>query len=465
MFLDSHCHLDDPAFDDDRGEVIGRALDAGLRYLLTVGTDLESARRALELAERHERVYAAAAVHPHDAAGADEATLERFEPLYGHPKMIGVGETGLDFYRDRSPREAQEEVFRHFLRLARRLRMPAIFHLRDPKEGPPLARQRFLQILDEETVEAGALRGVVHCYTGPLEFAVECLRRGLLISIPGVVTFKQAGELRRTVRRLPYESLLVETDAPYLAPAPKRGGRNEPAFVAHTAAAVAELRGIAPRDLDRILLRNFETLFGLREPQRQGEIAYRIRDNLYLNLTNRCTCACTFCRRTGSATVSGYYLGLDQEPSAAELLAAAGDPAGYRQVVFCGYGEPTVRLRVLKEVAAGLQGKGAAIRLNTNGHAELIHGRDVLPELVGLVDLISVSLNAASAEEYVRLCRPRWGDETFEAVQGFIRRAIELGFDVTATAVELPGLDLEAVRGLAENLGAKFRPRFYNVVG
>ena len=466
MYLDSHCHLDDPAFDEDRDEVIARALDAGLRYLLTIGTDLDWARRAIALAESHERIYAAAAVHPHDAEEADADALAEFRGLYGHPKMIAVGEIGLDFYYDNSPRERQEEVFRHFLRLAGELDLPAIIHLRDPKEGPPLARERFFAVLDEET--GGQLRGIMHCFTGGPEFALQCVERGLHISIPGVVTFNKADELREAVGCIPFGRLLVETDCPYLAPVPKRGRRNEPSFVAHTADKVAELRGIAREDLDRILRHNFETLFRLRRrdaQDREDTIAYEISDSIYLNLTNRCTCSCRFCDRLGGCRVAGYDLTLRREPSAAELLAAIGDPTRYRQIVFCGYGEPTLRLDVIKEVAAELKAAGAATRLNTNGHAELIHGRDVLPELTGLIDEISVSLNAANEEDYLAWCLPDFGAESFEAVKRFIRRAVESGFDVTATAVDLPGLELEEVRRLAESLGAKWRKRYYNVVG
>lgn len=465
MFLDSHCHLDDPAFDEDRDEVISKAAEAGLRYLLTIGTDPQSAEKALELAERFDFIYAAAAVHPHDAASADDQTLSSLREFYSHSKMIGIGETGLDFYYDNSPREQQEKIFRHFLRTALELDKPLIFHLRDPKDGPPLARERFFSILEEE--RPGKIKGIMHCFTGGYDFAMQCIERGLMLSIPGVVTFPKAEELHDAVRRLPYRKLLVETDCPYLAPVPERGRRNEPAFVVHTAEKVAELKNITTADLDRILTYNFETLFSLREPDRQRHdiLTYEIRGNLYLNLTNRCTCNCSFCDRTHGATVSGYHLGLGREPEAAELITAVGDPKRYRQIVFCGYGEPTIRLETLKETARELKAQGAAIRLNTNGHGELIHGRDILPELVGLVDGISVSLNAADAGEYVRLCRPDHGEEAFEAVKRFIRRSVELGFETTASAVELPGRDPEAVRRLAESLGAKFRTRFYNVVG
>jgi TatD DNase family protein len=463
MFLDSHCHLDDPAFDNDLENVIERARDAGLRYLLTIGTDLPGARRSLELAERYDFIYAAAAIHPHDAAAARAGDFDAFRRLYEHPKVLAVGETGLDFYYDNSPREAQEKVFREFLRIALEPDRPIIIHLRNPKDGPPAATERFLRIVAEEA--SGPVRGIMHCFTGTGEEARELIRLGFHISLPGVLTYPKAEALRETARRLPYERLLIETDCPYLAPVPKRGQRNEPSFVVYTAEKLAELRGITAKDLDRILLYNFETLFRLRKGPEEGRIAYEIRGNLYMNITNRCTCACTFCDRTRDALVSGYYLGLDKEPTVEEIMEAVGDASRFRQIVFCGYGEPTIRLEVVKETAKRLKEKGVSIRLNTNGHAELIHGRDILPELEGLVDQISVSLNAATPEEYNRLCLPDFGEESFEAVKRFIRRAVELGFDVIATAVEVAGVDLGAVRELAESLGARFRGRVLNVVG
>jgi TatD DNase family protein len=153
------------------------------------------------------------------------------------------------------------------------------------------------------------------------------------------------------------------------------------------------------------------------------------------------------------------------EPEPAEVLQEISDPSRYDEIVFCGYGEPTVRLEEMLEIARALKACGAYIRLNTDGHAALIHGRDILPELKGLIDEISVSLNAANADEYVRLMRPEKGAVAFTAVQQFIRRAVELGFDVTATAVAVPDLQIEPIRELAESLGAKWRTRRYNRVG
>lgn len=188
-------------------------------------------------------------------------------------------------------------------------------------------------------------------------------------------------------------------------------------------------------------------------------IAYELEGALYLNLTNACPNRCRFCVREYAPGVGGYDLWLDREPTVEEIIAAAGDVSPYREVVFCGYGEPTCRLETLLDVARALHGRGVPLRLNTNGLGNLIAGRDILPELAGCIDAVSVSLNAPNNEEYQRLCRPVFGERAFPAVLDFLRRAKEYIPRVVASVVPYDGLDLEACRRLAEELGAEFRIR------
>jgi len=304
-------------------------------------------------------------------------------------------------------------------------------------------------------------RGVFHCFSGTSAFAREVLDRGFFISIAGQVTYKNANDLRATVATLPAGRLLVETDCPYLAPVPMRGKDNEPAYVRYTAEKVAEILGIPFADVARTTTTNAWRLFGIGEEPGRGEIAYEIGDNLYLNITNRCPNACPWCVRFRSPYLKGHNLTLDHEPSYEEIIAAMGDVSGYGEVVFCGYGEPTERLDTLKQVASYLKGKGARVRLDTNGLGSLIAGRDIVPELVGLVDAVSVSVNTADARQYAEICRPTFGEKAHEAVLEFVRRAKEAIGDVTVTAVTLPGVDVEAVRRLAEGMGVRFRARKY----
>lgn len=189
---------------------------------------------------------------------------------------------------------------------------------------------------------------------------------------------------------------------------------------------------------------------------------YKIADSLYLNITNRCSCNCSFCIRSKSPCLAGYNLILDQEPTAEEIIELIPSPEKYREFVFCGYGEPTFRLDTILEVCCWLKENNSFVRLDTNGHGDLINQTRILPLLKGKVDHLSVSLNAASDDKYQELCSPTFGAEAFPAVCTFIREAVEMNFRVTATAVAIPGLEIKPVKELAETLGAKWRTRMYN---
>ncbi len=457
FLIDTHAHIDGRDFQPDFSDMLGRAKEAGLSHIVTVGADLESSRAAVKLAEQYEHIFAAVGIHPHDADRVTEKCYDVVRELAdGNRKVVAIGEIGLDFYRDRSPREDQEKVFRRFLRLARELSLPVIIHDRD-------AHQRVMAILREE--RAAEVGGVLHCFSGDLQMARECVEMGFYISIPGTVTYPSNEQLREVVRGVKIERLLLETDCPYLTPVPHRGKRNEPAFVRLTAGKVAELKGLSLEDVGRITSLNARRLFGLGQESQAARIAYRIRNSLYLNITNRCSNRCSFCAKFEDFTVKGHLLRLDHEPDAAEVLAAVGDPSGYDEVVFCGYGEPLLRLDLVKEVATELKKKGCRIRINTDGQANLVHGRNVLPELAGLVDSLSVSLNAADPETYERLCHTPFGTAGFHGVCKFLQEAPRYIPEVTASAVTVPGLDIEAVRKLAESLGVKFREREYAEVG
>jgi TatD DNase family protein len=456
MLIDTHAHLEMREFNDDRDDVIRRAREAGVEYIVTIGTTIESCRDAVMLADKYEFIYAAIGIHPHEVKDILHPAYEIIRHFAQHKKVVAYGEIGLDYHYEHSPRTDQKRKFRDMLREARELKLPVIVHDRD-------AHEDMLQILTEEW--APGLGGVMHCFSGDVEMAKTFIEMGFLISIAGPVTFPKAEALREVVRRIPIEHLLVETDAPYLSPAPMRGKRNEPAFVRHTAEAIAKIKGLTLDDVARITSFNAMQLFGIGTIPDRGQITYPIRNSLYLNITNRCTAACTFCVRYHTDFVKGHNLRLRDEPSADELIKEIGDPKRYDEVVFCGYGEPLLRIDVVKAVAAEVKRLGGKVRIDTNGHANLIHKRNVLPELAGLVDAVSVSLNAQNAEVYEKLSQPQFGSPTYEAVKEFIREAKKYIPDVTATVVTAPGVDVEACRRIAEELGAKYRVREYNVVG
>jgi TatD DNase family protein len=245
--IDSHCHLDDAAFDADREETIQRALDAGIEMMVAIGTgkgppDLEA---GIRIADAHPQFVATVGVHPHDAAKATPETWQRLEELLAHPKVVAVGEIGLDYHYDFSPRDVQREVFAEQLRIATRHHKPIVIHTREAWDDT-------IALLKEQPAT-----GIMHCFTGNVAQAEQSLALGFYISFGGVVTFPKATELHEAARAVPLDRILIETDAPYLAPVPQRGKRNEPAFIVHTAQRLAELRGITLDEIARATTENF----------------------------------------------------------------------------------------------------------------------------------------------------------------------------------------------------------------
>jgi TatD DNase family protein len=254
--IDSHCHLDFPDFQDELPQVLDRARQAGLVAMICIGAgrDLTPAHNAVALAGREPDLFAAVGIHPHDVASMTEETWQALDGLARAPRVVGIGETGLDFYYDHSPREAQASAFRRFIALARAVRRPVICHIRD-------AHEEAAQILDQEG--AREVGGVIHCFTGGPADARRYLDLGFHISLSGILTFKNAQPIRDAAVAAPLERLMVETDAPYLAPVPHRGKRNEPAFVTHTLAHLAALRGISVEEAAAATTANARRLFAL----------------------------------------------------------------------------------------------------------------------------------------------------------------------------------------------------------
>ena len=253
--FDTHAHLHFPDYADDLDAVLERARGAGVRGMVTIGTDRETNQAVVEMARRLPEVWATVGIHPHDAGDAVEADFAEMEKLArSEAKVVGFGEMGLDFYRNLSPPEAQREVFRRQISMARELGKPLVIHCRD-------AHEETLAILAEE--RAKEIGGVMHCFSGDVPIARRCLDLGLFISLAGPVTYKSARALPEVARFVPEDRLVVETDCPYLPPTPHRGKRNEPAYVALTAAFVAGLRGVTSEALGAAVTANAATLFGI----------------------------------------------------------------------------------------------------------------------------------------------------------------------------------------------------------
>ncbi|APG26794.1 radical SAM protein [Syntrophotalea acetylenivorans] len=455
--IDTHAHLDSKRFADDLPQVIEAAKEAGVNHILTIGCDLASSRASVELAKTYSEVYAAVGIHPHDAREATIEAMDQLKTLAQQDKVVAIGEMGLDYYRDHCPHDIQQMAFRRQIALAREVGLPIIVHDRE-------AHQDVLQILREE--QAKQVGGVLHCFSGDLAMAQACIDMGFYISFPGTLTYPANQALRDVAEAISTDHVLLETDCPYLAPQPCRGKRNEPAFVRYTAEELARIKGLSLADIARITRLNTFRLFGIGEPDQNSRIAYPIRDALYLNITNRCSNQCVFCAKFKDFTVKGHALKLKREPTVEEIKRAVGSVQNYREVVFCGYGEPLLRLDLVKEVAAWLHEQGVRVRINTDGQANLVHQRNILPELAGLVDAISVSLNAANAADYQRICQSDFGEAGYEAVKDFLREAKKHIPSVTASVVTLPGIDVESCRKIVEEeLGVKFLIRKYNEVG
>jgi TatD DNase family protein len=262
MLVDSHCHLDFPDFEAELDEVVARAGDAGVGLLVTISTRVARFDGLRAIAERYESVYCTVGTHPHNAAEEAHVTADDLVKLSQHPKVIGIGEAGLDYFYDKAPRDLQAKGFRTHIEAARRTGLPLVIHAREADDD-------IAAILREET-EKGAFPFILHCFSSGPALARTGVELGGYVSFSGIVTFKKSEALREIARSVPHDRLLVETDAPYLAPVPHRGKRNEPAYVAHTAGVLAQTIGLSPEETARLTTANFFRLFEKVPRHKQG---------------------------------------------------------------------------------------------------------------------------------------------------------------------------------------------------
>ena len=252
MLIDSHAHLDDTRFDKDRDELIKSLKDVGVDLVINPGADLQSSIKSVSLSEQYDNIYAAVGIHPHSAKEMDESTLEVLKSFTNREKVVAIGEIGLDYYYDNSPRDIQKHRFIEQLDLAKEVDLPVIIHSRD-------AAGDTFDIL--KSAQDGSLAGVLHCYSGSVEMALEYIKLGFYISIAGPVTFKNARIVKEVAKTVPMDRLLIETDSPYLTPEPYRGKRNEPVYVRQVAGTIAELRGISFEEVATKTSENTKKLF------------------------------------------------------------------------------------------------------------------------------------------------------------------------------------------------------------
>lgn len=253
MLVDSHCHLDFPDFDGERDALIARAHEAGVGLMVTICTHIRKFDKIRAIAEEYPEVYCSVGTHPHNAGAERGIPVEEIVSLAAHPKVVAIGEAGLDYFYDKSPRDAQAEGLRTHIEAARQTGLPLVIHSRDADED-------MAEILRDE-MGKGAFPALLHCFSSGRKLAMTGIELGLYVSFSGILTFKKSEELREIARELPPERLLVETDAPYLAPQPRRGKRNEPAYTAMTAAVLAEVRAISAEEIAAQTTENFFRLF------------------------------------------------------------------------------------------------------------------------------------------------------------------------------------------------------------
>lgn len=251
MFIDSHAHIQISQFNSDRDAVLKRAFDVGVTKLLIIGFDLETSQKAVELAEKHDNLYATVGMHPHSAKDLTTDVQLKFQVLLNHPKVVAIGEIGLDYYRNLSPHQVQKIAFEKQLDIAEEMKMPIVIHNRD-------AYMDILPILEKRR---GKVSGILHCFTGNLELMDRSIDLGFHIGIGGIVTYLNAKEVHEVAKKVPLERLLIETDCPWLTPQFRRGKRNEPAYIPAIADKIAELRSITTEEIGNITTNNFNTLF------------------------------------------------------------------------------------------------------------------------------------------------------------------------------------------------------------
>ena len=254
MYFDTHAHLDDQQFVSDQEAVIKRAKEAGVELIVNVGYNVPSAQHTVELTQKYDFIYGAVGLHPHEAQDLTDDVLAKLRDLTTGPKIVAIGEIGLDYYYDHSPRDIQRHVFREMIRLAKELRLPIIIHDRDAHEDT-------LRIVKEE--KAAEVGGVFHCYSGSLPLAKEIINMGFYLALGGALTFKNARKTVEVVQEIPLEYLLIETDCPYLTPVPYRGKRNEPAYVIKVAEAIAEIKGLSVEEVAQTTRNNGKRLLGI----------------------------------------------------------------------------------------------------------------------------------------------------------------------------------------------------------
>jgi TatD DNase family protein len=418
--IDSHCHLNLEHFEDDRDITLARAVSDGVTAFMNIGYDRSSLRQTLELLEQYPFMFGAAGVHPHEAAAYNPELDAEVRAALEHPRVVAVGEIGLDFYRDIAPRETQTDVFRKMIALSREKHKPIVIHCRDA----------FNEVIQTLIDEGGTYHGIFHAFSAGEAEARSIFQLGFHVGIGGVVTYKNA-RLAETVAMLPIEKIVIETDSPYLTPHPWRGKRNEPAFVAHVLRTIARVKNMTVAEVDRITTQNYLDAMGLT-PEALPRPVYKIGEAVYI--------------QSAAAT-----------PSDLDHVA----PESVTEAVLTGVIDPLDHMENTLAISSRAREKGWRVRVNTSGFANQAAGRDLTKELAGFVDEIDITLFGVNAKQHDELAYPAVGNEGWEVMRDFVRCSVASGIETVCEFVAVPGFEPEPCREFTRQLGARYDIRMY----
>jgi TatD DNase family protein len=418
--IDSHLHLDHPAFQDDLEAVLARALSDGISGFVNIGFDRDSARATAALVEKYPFCFGVVGVHPHDAVKWNEPLERELEALLKRERLLAVGEIGLDYYYDHSPRDVQRDVFRRMLSLARRARKPVVIHCRD-------AAADVLEILEAEGTPEG---GIFHAFGGDAALARRVVGLGFHVGVGGVVTFKNSS-LPEALAEVPFERVVLETDSPYISPHPFRGRRNEPALMRFSADAVARVYGIPLEEVARRTTDNLVDALDIVPESLPGGV-YNLGENVYIHST--------------------------------DVDVAAVDAAATTAVI-CGHTEPIDYIPRFRGVAGALRERGLRVRLLAGARGRVDFEPGVGRDLAGMVDSVTVRFFGATAVQHERTAMTGLGPAAFESLVGLVEECVAAGIETECLFVAAPKVKLDPCRALAERLGTGFAVRKYGAMG
>jgi len=428
--IDSHAHLDHPLFRDDVDEVVTRAVEDGVRAVVNIGYDPESARATAALVEKYDFFYGVLGTHPHDAAGHTLGYEIELKELLDRPRMIGVGEIGLDYYYDHSPRDVQRKVFRRMLWMARLKDKPVVIHCRDAERD----------VLDMLASERMRFRGIFHAFNqGPAE-ATRATELGFHLGIGGVATFKKS-RLLDILHAIPLDRIVLETDCPYLAPTPWRGRRNEPAMVAKVVEGLSRIHGVPPEVVVRQTTENFALAMRIEEKTLPPPV-YKINNRVYIHTT--------------PDTEAGWLADLVTQ-AAGDMVGGAEGPDGrytLEEAVICGFYEPLEYIDQVTAVAARLRSEGVRVRLITGSRGHAAFRKGAAESLLGVVDALTVRIYGATPEQHEQAAMTGLGDAAFKSLTEFVQGTVTAGIETDCLFISVPKMKVERCRALADSLGA-----------